>query len=164
MSPDERFSVAVETVLRHEGGYADDAADRGGETKYGISRRQYPDVDIDNLSRPQAIEIYHRDYWRRYRLGEITNVVVAAKVLDLAVWMGPRSAATYLQTAACACGERIDIDGVIGSQTLAAVNRCDGSLLLVALRALAAEHCRRIVAADASQRRFETGWRRRALS
>ena len=48
------FDHAVKEILRHEGGYVDDPVDRGGETKYGISKRSYPDLDIANLTLEQA--------------------------------------------------------------------------------------------------------------
>lgn len=57
------FDRSIRFVLRWEGGYANNPADPGGETNFGISKRSYPDVDIKNLTQQQAIEIYRRDYW-----------------------------------------------------------------------------------------------------
>ena len=57
------FEEAVEKVLAHEGGFVDHPSDPGGATNFGISQRAYPDLDIKNLTREKAIEIYHRDYW-----------------------------------------------------------------------------------------------------
>src|SRR5690606_2973445 len=68
----ELFLHAVEVVLEHEGGYVHDPHDPGGETKFGISKRQYPDLDIANLTREQAIEIYRRDWWDKYGYGRLT--------------------------------------------------------------------------------------------
>lgn len=56
---DERFEHAVSFVLAHEGGYSDDPDDDGGETKFGISKRSYPHVDVDALTIEQAKVIYH---------------------------------------------------------------------------------------------------------
>lgn len=58
-------------VLNMEGGFSTDPNDKGnytpsGEfkgTKYGISARSYPHLDIANLTKEQALEIYKRDYW-----------------------------------------------------------------------------------------------------
>lgn len=50
-------------VLKWEGGYVNDPNDPGGETKWGITKRDYPDEDIPNLSRERALEIYANDYW-----------------------------------------------------------------------------------------------------
>lgn len=57
------WEKAVEWVLSKEGGYVNDPKDLGGETNYGISKRQFPDVGIRELSRDQAKEIYRRVYW-----------------------------------------------------------------------------------------------------
>ena len=58
------FNKIIEKVLEHEGGYVNDPKDLGGETKYGITKRFYPDVDIKNLTKEQAKTIYHTDYWK----------------------------------------------------------------------------------------------------
>lgn len=60
-----KFEMAINFVLPHEGGYVNDPKDPGGETKYGISKRKYPNVDIKNLSDLDAVAIYRRDYWDR---------------------------------------------------------------------------------------------------
>lgn len=57
------FQQAFQIVIGHEGGYVNDPVDPGGETKYGISKRSYPDVDIPNLTLEKAQAIYERDYW-----------------------------------------------------------------------------------------------------
>lgn len=40
------YDEAFKEVLGFEGGYVDDPEDKGGETKFGISKRSYPYVDI----------------------------------------------------------------------------------------------------------------------
>jgi hypothetical protein len=60
---DKNFDRAIAFVLEHEGGYVNNPQDPGGETNFGISRRAYPDLDIKNLTKEQAIEIYKKDYW-----------------------------------------------------------------------------------------------------
>ena len=44
------FEEIIEKVLAHEGGYVNDPKDLGGETKYGITKRFYPEADIKNLT------------------------------------------------------------------------------------------------------------------
>lgn len=57
------FEVAMAFVRKWEGGYVNDPDDPGGETKYGISKRAYPNEDIKNLTRERAEFLYKRDYW-----------------------------------------------------------------------------------------------------
>ena len=59
----ENFPAAVAFVLAREGGYVNDPRDPGGETKFGISKRSYPNEDIANLTADRAKEIYFSDYW-----------------------------------------------------------------------------------------------------
>lgn len=57
------FDSAFTFVVGEEGGYVNNPADPGGETKYGISKRAYPDEDIATLTLARARELYKRDYW-----------------------------------------------------------------------------------------------------
>jgi hypothetical protein len=59
----DKFPYSMKFVFKWEGGYVNDPDDPGGETKYGISKRAYPDIDIKNLTKAQAKSIYHQDYW-----------------------------------------------------------------------------------------------------
>lgn len=164
VTPEERFRHAVGVVLRHEGGYVHDPTDYGGETKFGISKRQYPALDIKNLTREEASEVYRRDYWDRYRYGEIADPDVAAKMLDMTVLMGPDDAGRYLQIALNAVGQTVVVDGVVGSKTIAAVNATAAGPVLSALRSLAAMHHYREVERNPSQARFINGWLKRAYT
>ncbi len=65
------FPRALGIVLRFEGGYVNHPQDPGGETKYGISKRAYPDLDIKALTKAQAGEIYRKDYWEPLRCDEL---------------------------------------------------------------------------------------------
>ena len=40
------FGQIVDAVLKREGGLVNDADDKGGLTKFGISQRAFPDEDI----------------------------------------------------------------------------------------------------------------------
>lgn len=57
------FGRAFELTVGLEGGYSDDPNDPGRETKYGISKRYNPEVDVKNLTLDQAKEIYLKKYW-----------------------------------------------------------------------------------------------------
>lgn len=142
---DPAFLSAVERVLADEGGYVDRPSDPGGETKFGIARRGYPALDIKNLTREQAIEIYWRDWWRRYGYGALPSPL-SAKMLDLAVNVGPGQAARFLQRALRACGVGVGEDGVLGPATLTAASNANQIALLAALRSEAAGYYRLLAA------------------
>lgn len=57
------FDILVGIILKNEGGYVNDPDDPGGETKYGITKQRYPNLDIRNLTREQAKEIYRTDFF-----------------------------------------------------------------------------------------------------
>ena len=59
----DNFTRALQFTSKWEGGYVNNPKDPGGETKYGISKRAYPKLDIKNLTRERANEIYYTDYW-----------------------------------------------------------------------------------------------------
>src|ERR1043166_4882428 len=84
------FSKAIGFVLSNEGGYEPpNTADPGGETNFGISKRQYPFLDIKKLTREEAIAIYERDYWK---FDAITNRLVATKIWAAYVNRAPQEA------------------------------------------------------------------------
>jgi len=110
------FETVVHMVLEHEGGYVNHPSDPGGETKYGISKRAYPDVDIAELTKDEAADLYKRDYWDRIK-GDDLPVGVACVVMDYAVNSGISRASKALQSV---CGIA-NGDGIIGPASLNAV-------------------------------------------
>ena len=123
------FSTVIKMVLEHEGGYVNHPSDPGGETKYGISKRAYPEVNIADLTEEDAEEIYFNDYWNRIK-GEELPAGVACVVMDYAVNSGISRASKALQSI---CGIA-NGDGVIGPNSLNAVwttVKNDGELSVV---------------------------------
>ncbi len=160
------FLAAVARVLKDEGGFVDNAADPGGATKFGISQRSYPNLDIRNLTRDGAIEIYFRDWWEKFRFGELPTGI-ASKTFDLAVNMGASGAVRCLQRALRACGRDVEEDGILGAATFRAC--MEASLrgfpvtpLMAALRSEAAGYYRALAARDGRRDEFLRGWLNRA--
>lgn len=164
MTSRELFDRAIEVVLEHEGEvFTDLPNDRGGPTKFGIAQRWNPDVDVRELTRERAIEIY----WERYWLGrgyERLPEPVAIKVFDLAVNLGDQTAVTCLQRALRACGLLVKVDGLLGPETCGSAGRADVAALMAALRSEAAGEYRVRVARDGSQAAFRDGWLNRAYA
>ena len=158
----EAFDKAFELLMEYEGGYSNDLADRGGETRFGISKRAYPDEDIANLTLERAKEIYLRDYWNPLRLGEVSDAAMAGEIFEQAVNFGLRAAARNTQEALNYLGQNVGIDGEFGPQTLAAINGFkDARLLFKVVNGL--QFCRylNIVKVNPGQKRFARGWLRR---
>jgi len=91
MKKNSEFKKAVEFVFKWEGGYSNDPNDPGGETKFGISKRSYPELDISKLTLEQAKKIYYENYWLKSGCQNMEyplNLVV----FDTAVNMGRRRA------------------------------------------------------------------------
>jgi len=134
MSAADVFHKAVAFVLQHEGGYVFDPRDPGGETKYGISKRSYPQEDIAALTRERATAIYRRDFWDKPRLGALPPVL-GALVLDGAVNMGSHRAVVQLQAGLNrAAGLSLAEDGVLGPVTLAVANGLSPELMRLAAK------------------------------
>ena len=76
--------LIADMIIQVEGGYVDHPSDPGGETKYGISKRAYPDLDIKNLTYAEAQEIYIRDYISPV-MTNVRNERMQAMVSDAAV-------------------------------------------------------------------------------
>ena len=92
------FQQSVAFVLQQEGGYVNNPADPGGETKYGISKRAYPQLDIASLTREQATQIYYTDYWLPSGADSLPQPL-ALVVFDTAVNLGvSRARELYLES------------------------------------------------------------------
>lgn len=117
-------TAIIQGIIEREGGLINHPSDPGGLTKYGISQRAYPDLDIKNLTIADAVHIYQRDYLTKYRLHELSNVQNAEIVLD---WLVNGISIRALQKAL-----RVTQDNVMGTQTLAAIDQADPRDLLMA--------------------------------
>ncbi len=82
------FDSAFAIVVGEEGNYVNDPNDPGGETKFGISKRSYPNLDIRQLTLDQAKAIYERDYWRALSCDQLPWDI-ALLTFDAAVNQGP---------------------------------------------------------------------------
>lgn len=141
------FDTCVQFVLNEEGGYSHNPKDPGGETRYGISKRAYPDLNIKELKINQAIDIYNRDYWILGRCHLLPDRMQLC-FFDACVNQGIDAASRDLQRAL-----NVVVDGRVGAQTLRAAHLFGPSLLGL----FAAERARRY----ALSQNFETfgrGW------
>lgn len=153
----DTFEIAIPTILRHEGGYTNDPDDAGLETNFGISKRSYPDLDIKNLTLVDACMIYRRDWWDRFGYGRLLDQSIATKVFDTAVNMGPVPAHKIAQEAASAT-----IDGILGLESITAINAQQASALLPRMQDLQAARYREIAIERPQDAKFLNDWLDRA--
>ena len=113
-----RIDKFMPIIFAHEGGYVNDPKDSGGETKYGISKRAYPHVDIKNLTKLMATAIYKKDYYDKLKIDSITDDLLALHLFDFGVNAGVGRATRMLQIAA-----DVHADGIIGRDTINAANK-----------------------------------------
>lgn len=158
------FLPAIAYVLANEGGYCNVPGDPGGETKYGICKRDHPDVDIRNLTPEQADAIYRAQYWC---FDGIQSQAVATKLLDMAINMegsGKCGAAIRIVQNAVSVQfpNILRCDGKFGPNTALMINRCDSARLLTDMAKLCLVHYADIVDHDPKLDKFLKGWTLRA--
>jgi lysozyme family protein len=108
----------LDRVIAREGGskITRDPIDPGGTTKYGISKRAFPDEDIENLTLDRARQLYERMLMQT-NIDKIEDSYLREHVFDFAVHSGPKVAIRTLQRLV---GTKPD--GEIGSETLEFTN------------------------------------------
>lgn len=158
----EKFEKAFNYVIVNEGGYVFDKNDPGGETKYGISKRSYPGLNIKALTLDEAKKIYYQDFWLKGKFEQINDKNVATQLFDFVVNFGFRAGITIVQRALRAGGIIVKEDGLIGSQTISAINFSEPRVLLAAMKSEAAGRYRLLAAQNSKMSKFLDGWLNRA--
>jgi lysozyme family protein len=69
----ENWQKAISFALDWEGEYSWDKDDPGGETKWGVSKRAYPDLDVKNLTKDECIVIHKRDRWDAMKCDDLPD-------------------------------------------------------------------------------------------
>lgn len=158
---DQIFLEAFEELIGIEGGYVNDPDDPGGETKYGISKRSYPHLDIARLTLEEAEAIYKKDFWDYLRLDDVYDNRVKFELFEQAVNFGQGQAAMNVQAALNLLGKTIKFDGIVGSETIKAINTTESVPLLKTLNGLQFGLYAQICRKDPSQKKFFVGWLKR---
>lgn len=174
-----RFTPAYKITHGNEGGYANVEGDAGGETYRGIARNFHPDwngwpiidqvkqekgplpngyviedASLDNLVK----DFYKQNFWDPILGDRIRNQNVANLLYDFGVNSGTGTAVTKLQMAINETGHNIAVDGVMGPQTLSALNSSNSAVIHDRLKQLREEYVRDLVNQDPTQAKFLDGW------
>lgn len=125
------FETTFSRTIGHEGKFQANPKDRGnwtggkegvGElkgTKWGLAAMTYPHLDIANITLEQAKEIYFNDWWLKLKMDCWPNVM-KYQMFDAAFNHGTGRANQFLQFSV-----RVKEDGIIGPNTVKAVNMTD---------------------------------------
>lgn len=173
-----QFEPAYAITKKAEGGWVNHPNDLGLETYAGINRRDNADwegwkiIDAFKLKRPLKVnetiwdqeliflvEKFYRERFRKIRAGEINSQAIANLYFDFHVHSG-RQAILELQRAVndLAFPKQIAVDGLIGPETLNAVNSLEVGLLHDRYKQRRKEFLERLIINNPSQKVFEAGW------
>ncbi|ESQ78493.1 glycoside hydrolase family 108 protein [Asticcacaulis sp. YBE204] len=184
-----RFARLAKDVLGIEGGHANHAADKGGETNYGISLRflklegkidlnsdGFADFDLDFdgdidgadirlLTPVQAGNLFYRCFWNRAEMADLPQPIDGA-VLDQAVNGGIVASVKMLQKALnrLVIGADLVVDGNLGPKTKQRVLAAKPQMnrLIFNYRQEAEARYNELVRLDSTQVVFLDGWVKRA--
>jgi len=179
------FPLALAGTLKHEGGYANDPHDRGGETYRGISRKYHPSWpgwkridELDNTSRRRVEDdpvlqlqvemLYRAEFWEPCGGDALEDLALARAVFDCAVNLGVEKAVWYLQRALNMLSKNGALSGYLApdrvwgpatARALKAQLAAKGSAALVkAIEGQRVVHYLNLIEHDPTQGRFAHGW------
>lgn len=164
------FDEAFTAVLKIEKGYVNSKFDNGGETKFGITKKTYPEIDIPNLTLEEAKNIYFYDFWNcdLLTLSNIKDKEIAIELFDTSVNMGQEVAGKFLQTVLNHMNRNnrlykdLIVDGWLGAITLNALEivlkRGEKQKLLKALNGEQYKRYVEIILRDSTQENNFVGW------
>ncbi len=158
----DNFDLALGFVLQWEGAYSNHPNDRGGPTNYGITQRTFNEakkqgiindavMNIQKLTLDDAKRIYKKMYWDKIN-GDVLPVDLSIALFDTAVNMGVATSVIMLQDIL-----NVTQDGIIGSQTLFAIENYNGNLAYDFLNERETRY-KTIVEDNPSQGSFLKGW------
>lgn len=179
----DRVAAIIDEIIRVEGGYANNPADRGGETMYGITkevaRANGYAGPMRNMPRTVAERIYRQRYIETPKFDQVLarSAQIGIELIDTGVNMGPARAAEFFQrwlNGFNLPGSGVPdlfVDGRIGALTLSALDRFlarrgrEGEkVLLTGLNCSQGARYLGITESNKSQRTFLYGWVRARVS
>lgn len=168
----------LKELIDREGGYANNPADRGGPTKYGITeavaRANGYKGNMRDLPLDFAVSVYKKRYWIEPRFDQVNAIAsaVAEELLDTGVNCGVAFARPLLQRALNLLNNQgkggwpdIAVDGIYGPATLNALKTYlvkrgkEGErVLLRVLNIMQGQRYIEICERNPSQEQFFYGW------
>lgn len=159
------YGKLIPIIKKWEGGYSSDPRDKGngatGCTNSGVTLTTYRSyygstktcVDLKKMTNEQWENIFKRGFWDRWKADEIKNQSIANLLVDW-VWASGIYGIKYPQQVL-----KTTIDGIVGKNTLAAINNYPNQeALFKLLWNRRKKHFEDIVKRNPSQRIFLRGW------
>lgn len=160
-------SKLIPFILQWEGGFVNDPDDLGGATNKGITigtfaeykkrkGQKAPTVDdLKNISDAEWRDVFKSLYWDRWKADEIKNQSVADILVDW-VWA---SGSHGIKRPQRLLG--VKADGIVGKQTIAAVNAMDAATLFKMIKDDRAKFIDEICRARPKNEKYRKGWMNR---
>lgn len=170
------FDLALDFVLKWEGGYVNNPLDKGGETNLGVTANALrvaqgkgladKSLTVRDLTREAVAPIYEDLYWKPAHC-PMMSYDMAVVVFDSAVNHGVKTSIRLMQRGLNALGSHLSEDGIWGRNTendltLALAYYPTGAALAMIQKR--AEYYDAIVRSNPTQKAFLNGWKNRLNS
>ena len=155
------FQKSLQYVLESEGGFVDNPLDSGGATMKGITLDTYKTYknnthltpnDLKHISDADVSNIYFKSFWNTCNCSELPNGLDYC-LFDFAVNAGYGRAIKTLQKSL-----GTDIDGQLGSITMALIRQTNINLLIKNFSNQKEAFYKNLVIVKPSQQVFLQGW------
>ena len=157
----DKFNTVIPFILQHEEEFArghdgDEnyvvaecvPGDSGGDTKFGIDQSSHPSIDVDRLTKAQAVDIY----WNEWTQHHCDLLPAKYSYVFFDIWVNGGPAVKMLQVAVNAA-----VDGYMGPVTIAcAVSAGDPGVVRYLIQRR--RYYLGIVSHRPSQGKFLHGW------
>ena len=166
------FIVALNLVLKYEGGYTNNPKDHGGPTNKGITQSEYDwyrvhkgqsSVSVAVITDEEVRDIYYNNYWLDGKCDHLPPEIAMVH-FDSCVNCGIKQASKFLQRVV-----GVRDDGVIGDMTIAALTKRlnETKDIIVIVNEYIQQRSNfyySLIEKDPSQRVFITGWNNRLIA
>ena len=165
-----KFNSIIDKNLEHEGGYVNDKNDRGGETKYGITKPFMEEykyalpggkaIPIKDLT-VEDVKLLYKAMWDRYNLGYIRDKDLAYVVYDYMINSYAGTAAKRIQEILNTQGAALKVDGQLGEKSLNAIHNSDPKWLIDVILKNRQYYHQQDVYKNPKQVKYYAGWMNR---